>query len=309
MTMPFRKNFGFKSEPPGSRTGDDRMSPSREYSAGVCYGPMTVVLPTNIPTDAARVRMVMGGQMKDSMYTRRRRQTESAGRADGFHQADLHHQIRSQSFQTPVQLGHVHAVRDRRPQVRVEHAAAGHGGCRTIGRKILDVDPVCRKQFRDLVDETRSIKAKQFDLDDLRGRDIRRRAPFDDDVKAARTQVPEGRLERRRLLVGNLDAEHARELAGKVHHPALQPVAPVGGNDLRYRIHDPGVVRTDEGENKVDHGGIVARRPRQVQVRALGDKEPIGSDRHLDRQPPKRETIRSIRRAFSRLGVGSGGRI
>ena len=49
MTMPFRKNFGFKREPPGVTTGDDRVSPSREYSAGVRDDPMTVVLSPTCP--------------------------------------------------------------------------------------------------------------------------------------------------------------------------------------------------------------------------------------------------------------------
>ena len=129
-------------------------------------------------------------------------------------------------------------------------------------------------------DQGMVFEAEQFDLGDPRGRGHRRRTPLDDDVKAARAQLPEGSHERRRLLVGDLDAEHAGELAGEVRHPALQPVAPVGGNDLRYGIHDPGVVRADEREDKVDHGCIVARRPRRAQApEAPARSRPAGRGR------------------------------
>ena len=46
--MPFLKNFGFKSEPPG-QDGRRPTSPFREYSAEVRDGPMTVVLSPTPP--------------------------------------------------------------------------------------------------------------------------------------------------------------------------------------------------------------------------------------------------------------------
>ena len=91
------------------------------------------------------------------------------------------------------------------------------------------------------------------------------RAPLDDDFQATAREAAERFLERRRLLIANLDAQHAGELAREVRHPAFEPVATVRGDHLRHRFHDTGAVRTNEREHEVDHARIVPparhRRP------------------------------------------------
>ena len=67
ITMPFRKNLGFKRSLRG-RVGDDRAPPDGfEYSVGGRDGFMTEVLPRVMGSDAADVRMVAPSRMKVSI--------------------------------------------------------------------------------------------------------------------------------------------------------------------------------------------------------------------------------------------------
>src|SRR6186997_2966741 len=67
ITMPFRKNLGFKRSLRG-RMGDDRAPPDGfEYSVGGRNGFMTEVLPRVIGSDAGRPQMVASPRMKVSI--------------------------------------------------------------------------------------------------------------------------------------------------------------------------------------------------------------------------------------------------
>ncbi len=182
-----------------------------------------------------------------------------ASGAQGLGQPDLHHQVAGQALQVPADGGHVDVFGDGDVDPGVEHEVAGVGRRRPVGGELLDVDPVRREQGRDLVDQAGTVQPQEVDLHRVLPGRVDRRAPLDDDLQAAGLEPAQCLLQRRRALLGDLDAQHARELAREVRHPALEPVAAVGVDDLRHRADDAGVVRADEREDEVDHGRIVAR--------------------------------------------------
>jgi hypothetical protein len=63
------------------------------------------------------------------------------------------------------------------------------------------------------------------------------------DLVEARIADRERVFERRHLLLRDLHAQHAGELAAKVRHPAFEPVAAMSGDHLRHGANDAGAIR------------------------------------------------------------------
>jgi hypothetical protein len=67
----------------------------------------------------------------------------------------------------------------------------------------------------------------------------------DHHLESVRCEPLQGGAERRSLTLGHTGPEDTGELPGQMRHPALQPVAFMGSNDVRQRLHQAWSIRTE----------------------------------------------------------------
>lgn len=65
-------------------------------------------------------------------------------------------------------------------------------------------------------------------------------------------------MQRRVPLLRDLDTQDAREDARQAGHAALEPVAAVGGDDVRHLLHKAGSVGADQRQHQMRHAILEA---------------------------------------------------
>jgi hypothetical protein len=149
-------------------------------------------------------------------------------------QGDVDHEVMRELLEGILEFGDCHIQRHPQAGGRLEEHPPGHRGTGALGLEFLNVDATLREGMREVTDNPKVIIADQVEREPTA---ILRRfvssAAGDRDLESMHSESLQGVDECRRIGIGNTSAQDASELPGQLRHATLQPVAFVGGNDVR----------------------------------------------------------------------------
>ena len=139
-----------------------------------------------------------------------------------------------------------HLLGNTQPGGRLEEHAACHGGTRARRLEFVNIDAALGQSMREVSDNPRVVIADQVEHEPAGlWRQFIGAAARHHHLESVRCEPLQGGEKRRGVTLGHTGAEDPGELPGQMRHPTLQPVAFMGSNDVRQRLHQAWSILTE----------------------------------------------------------------
>ena len=175
---------------------------------------------------------------------------------------EVDHHLGGEPFQLALQLRVGKLRRHGEERVHLEQRIGGHRRAHELGVEIFDADAAPREAAGEIAHDAGPVVADELQPDDPLRRWRGTRIAFgDDDDEIAGAQGAQRGGKRLELLVGYLEVDDARELAGEPRHAAARPVGAEALRHVGQPIDDPGAVLADHGQyERLRHTRSLASR-------------------------------------------------